>query len=129
MDKQKTQLLKIDDVGDVMNEAVSNMHTIHCPIEYGAYLSSNTYTSANNIHPFTLQPEKVAQSILLFCKGQGLLTSVAMPGIEVRFQTPKLSKYKNFPKNLSQIFSPSEQELVPAESLTGRQRSSCARGQ
>jgi len=48
MDKQKTQLLKIDDVGDVMNEA----------------------------------PEKVAQSILLFCKGQGLLTSVAMPGIE-----------------------------------------------
>jgi len=48
MDKQKTQLLKIDDVGDVMNEA----------------------------------PEKVAQSILLFCKGQGLLTSVAMPGVE-----------------------------------------------
>jgi len=48
MDKQKTQLLKIDDVGDVINEA----------------------------------PEKVAQSILLFCKGQGLLTSVAMPGIE-----------------------------------------------
>jgi protein NDRG1 len=48
MDKQKTQLLKIDDVGDVVNEA----------------------------------PEKVAQSILLFCKGQGLLTSVAMPGVE-----------------------------------------------
>jgi len=24
----------------------------------------------------------VAQSILLFCKGQGLLTSVAMPGVE-----------------------------------------------
>lgn len=48
MDKQKTQLLKIDDVGDVINEA----------------------------------PEKVAQSILLFCKGQGLLTSVTMPGVE-----------------------------------------------
>jgi len=30
----------------------------------------------------SLQPEKVAQSILLFCKGQGLLTSVAMPGVE-----------------------------------------------
>lgn len=27
-------------------------------------------------------PAKVAQSILLFCKGQGLLTSVAMPGID-----------------------------------------------
>jgi len=25
---------------------------------------------------------RLAQSILLFCKGQGLLTSVAMPGIE-----------------------------------------------
>lgn len=29
-----------------------------------------------------LQPAKVAQSILLFCKGQGLLTSVAMPGVD-----------------------------------------------
>jgi protein NDRG1 len=27
-------------------------------------------------------PGKVAQSILLFCKGQGLLTSVTMPGID-----------------------------------------------
>jgi len=27
-------------------------------------------------------PSKVAQSILLFCKGQGLLTSVCMPGID-----------------------------------------------
>nr|XP_018900285.1 PREDICTED: uncharacterized protein ZK1073.1 isoform X4 [Bemisia tabaci] len=27
-------------------------------------------------------PAKLAQSILLFCKGQGLLTSVALPGIE-----------------------------------------------
>ncbi|KAJ6636223.1 Sulfoquinovosidase [Pseudolycoriella hygida] len=27
-------------------------------------------------------PSKVAQSILLFCKGQGLLTSVAMPGVD-----------------------------------------------
>lgn len=37
--------------------------------------------------PFSLscvhrQPSKVAQSILLFCKGQGLLTSVCMPGID-----------------------------------------------
>jgi len=29
-----------------------------------------------------LQPEKFAQSILLFCKGQGLLTSITMPGVE-----------------------------------------------
>jgi len=54
MDTQKTQLLKLDDVGDVMNEA----------------------------------PEKVAQSILLFCKGQGMLTSVAMPGVEARPRAP-----------------------------------------
>lgn len=27
-------------------------------------------------------PEKVAQSILLFCKGQGLLTSLTLPGVE-----------------------------------------------
>ncbi|CAB3376315.1 Hypothetical predicted protein [Cloeon dipterum] len=27
-------------------------------------------------------PEKLAQSILLFCKGQGLLTSITMPGVE-----------------------------------------------
>lgn len=31
---------------------------------------------------FSAQPAKVAQSILLFCKGQGLLTSVCMPGID-----------------------------------------------
>jgi len=30
----------------------------------------------------SLQPEKVAHGILLFCKGQGLLTSVTMPGVE-----------------------------------------------
>lgn len=29
-----------------------------------------------------VQPAKVAQSILLFCKGQGLLTSVVMPGVD-----------------------------------------------
>lgn len=28
------------------------------------------------------QPSKVAHSILLFCKGLGLLTSVAMPGVD-----------------------------------------------
>jgi protein NDRG1 len=27
-------------------------------------------------------PAKVAQSVLLFCKGQGLLTSVVMPGVD-----------------------------------------------
>lgn len=27
-------------------------------------------------------PAKVAQSILLFCKGQGILTSVVMPGVD-----------------------------------------------
>lgn len=32
-------------------------------------------------HPL-LQPAKVAQSILLFCKGQGQLTSVVMPGVD-----------------------------------------------
>lgn len=32
--------------------------------------------------PYLFQPAKVAQSILLFCKGQGLLTSVAMPGVD-----------------------------------------------
>ncbi|KAG5682124.1 hypothetical protein PVAND_011500 [Polypedilum vanderplanki] len=31
---------------------------------------------------FTDAPAKVAQSILLFCKGQGLLTSVVMPGVD-----------------------------------------------
>lgn len=31
---------------------------------------------------FSQQPAKVAQSILLFCKGQGLLTSVVMPGVD-----------------------------------------------
>lgn len=31
---------------------------------------------------FVFQPAKVAQSILLFCKGQGLLTSVVLPGVD-----------------------------------------------
>jgi protein NDRG1 len=48
MDKSKTAILKIDDVGDVLMEA----------------------------------PEKLAQSLLLFCKGIGCLTSVTMHGIE-----------------------------------------------
>lgn len=69
MDKQKTQLLKIDDVGDVINEA----------------------------------PEKVAQSILLFCKGQGLLTSVTMPGVERQ-----------------RTFSGGEEEQTPAQLLRQR---------
>jgi len=31
---------------------------------------------------YFFQPVKVAQAILLFCKGLGLLTSVPMPGID-----------------------------------------------
>lgn len=50
MDKTKTSLLKIDDVGNVLDEA----------------------------------PVKTANSILLFCKGLGWLTSVDLPGVERR---------------------------------------------
>lgn len=35
-----------------------------------------------SLSPLSLQPAKVAQSILLFCKGQGQLTSVVMPGVD-----------------------------------------------
>ncbi len=47
-DKTKTSLIKIDDVGDVLEEAAS----------------------------------KFANSLLLFCKGLGWLTSLATPGVE-----------------------------------------------
>lgn len=48
MDKQKTALLKVDNVGDILHES----------------------------------PEKLAQSLLLFVKGLGFLTSVTLPGVE-----------------------------------------------
>ncbi|XP_044742398.1 uncharacterized protein ZK1073.1-like [Chrysoperla carnea] len=35
-------------------------------------------------HVLNDTPAKIAQSLLLFCKGQGLLSSVAMPGIDRR---------------------------------------------
>lgn len=50
MDKSRSSLLKIDEVGNVLEEA----------------------------------PGKLAQSILLFCKGLGWLTSVNLPGVERR---------------------------------------------
>lgn len=50
MDKTKSSLLKVDNVGNAMDES----------------------------------PEKLANSILLFCKGLGLLTSVNLPGVDRR---------------------------------------------
>ncbi|XP_040573586.1 uncharacterized protein ZK1073.1 [Lepeophtheirus salmonis] len=49
-DKTKTSLIKIDEVGDVLEEV----------------------------------PSKLSQSILLFCKGLGWLTSLTLPGVERR---------------------------------------------
>lgn len=56
MDKTKTSLLKIDHVGNTMDES----------------------------------PEKLANSILLFCKGLGFFTSVNLPGVERRSSQDKL---------------------------------------
>jgi len=53
MDKSRTSLLKVDGVGNVVEEATA----------------------------------KLANSILLFCKGLGWLTSVALPGVERRSST------------------------------------------
>jgi len=53
MDKTKSSLLKVDNVGNVLEES----------------------------------PAKLANSILLFCKGLGWLTSVDLPGIERRCST------------------------------------------
>lgn len=36
----------------------------------------------NNQKIINFQPAKVAQAVLLFCKGQGLLTSVVLPGVD-----------------------------------------------
>jgi hypothetical protein len=56
MDKTKSSLLKVDNVGNAMDES----------------------------------PEKLANSILLFCKGLGLLTSVNLPGVDRRSSQDKL---------------------------------------
>jgi predicted esterase len=56
MDKTKSSLLKVDNVGNAMDES----------------------------------PEKLANSILLFCKGLGLLTSVNLPGVDRRASQDKL---------------------------------------
>merc|ERR1712223_421108 len=53
MDKTRTSLLKVDGVGNVVEDA----------------------------------PAKLANSILLFCKGLGWLTSVNLPGVERRCST------------------------------------------
>merc|ERR1712141_632432 len=53
MDKTRTSLLKVDGVGNVVEEATA----------------------------------KLANSILLFCKGLGWLTSVDLPGVERRSST------------------------------------------
>jgi len=58
MDKTRSSILKIDDVGDVLEEA----------------------------------PEKLANSILLFCKGLGWLTSVNLPGVQRRSSTDSQGK-------------------------------------
>ncbi|KAA0189238.1 hypothetical protein HAZT_HAZT001642 [Hyalella azteca] len=52
--KTKASLLKIDDVGDVLSETVSSL----------------------------MLPDKFAQSLLLFCKGLGVLTSVPLTGVD-----------------------------------------------
>merc|ERR1711953_1207950 len=56
MDKTKTSLLKVDNVGNAMEEA----------------------------------PEKLTNSILLFCKGLGFFTSVNLPGVDRRASQDKL---------------------------------------
>jgi len=56
MDKTKTSLLKVDNVGNAMDES----------------------------------PEKLANSILLFCKGLGFFTSVNLPGVDRRASQDKL---------------------------------------
>lgn len=58
MDKTRSSLLKVDGVGNVMDEA----------------------------------PSKLANSVLLFCKGLGWLTSVNLPGVERRSSTDSQGK-------------------------------------
>jgi len=56
MDKTRTSLLKVDNVGNALEEA----------------------------------PEKLTNSILLFCKGLGFFTSVNLPGVDRRSSQDKL---------------------------------------
>lgn len=64
-------MLKIERAGDVLAGEIYRVivFPIHCLTILSSYMLSDT-------------PAKVAQSILLFCKGQGLLTSVVMPGVD-----------------------------------------------
>lgn len=66
-DKEKVTMLKIERAGDVLADTVS-----YKIIEL---------ISKNNVK-LQFQPAKVAQAVLLFCKGQGLLTSVVLPGVD-----------------------------------------------
>lgn len=68
VEKERVTILKIERAGDVLADAVSQLLDIS--------------TNRIIISGFYLQPSKVAQSILLFCKGQGLLTSIVMPGVD-----------------------------------------------
>ena len=70
VDKEKITMLKIERAGDVLADAVSNN------------LNKVFYKNKNYNYNFIKQPAKVAQAVLLFCKGQGLLTSVVMPGVD-----------------------------------------------
>ncbi|KAH8312378.1 hypothetical protein KR044_010461 [Drosophila immigrans] len=49
-------------------------------------------------------PSKVAQSILLFCKGQGLLTSIVMPGVD-RGRSYSTASSSSFERRLSRGIS------------------------
>ena len=74
MDSSRAQLLQLDGVGDVLSECVSWF-------TYSSYgLGKLIIIDAPCVFP--QQPEKMAQSLLLFVKGLGLLTSVTMVGVQ-----------------------------------------------
>lgn len=75
LDKDKATLLKVERAGDVLTDAVRPIPSLRCTNPLGTRLCIV-------IVPLPPQPAKVAQSILLFCKGLGLLTSVAMAGVD-----------------------------------------------
>lgn len=60
-----------------VNQSILLPKICHWSVPYHVVLYLNLIVFINSF-----QPAKLAQSILLFCKGQGLLTSVALPGIE-----------------------------------------------
>lgn len=74
LDKDKVTMLKIERAGDVLADTVSEKKRWIKQI-YFRLLQLNCFSHF-------VQPAKVAQSILLFCKGQGQLTSVVMPGVD-----------------------------------------------